>query len=302
MELGVSLERALEIATQLTMETASEVVSLGDASNRILFSNLPSKVDDPRFDNSAMDGWAVRKADCQEAGVKLRIVGTSQAGTEEVPIVDEGEACSIMTGAPLPMGADAIVMLEDSTTQDGIVTINGPARPGYIRRRGENLLEGTVALNSGTLLTPAAISLTATMGYGDVSVVRKPRIAVIGVGDELTPPGEPLSESSIYESNTFGISSLVEKMGGISQRFDLIRDSIDNLRDALDNAAESCDAIITSGGVSMGKWDIVRRIMEEEGDVRFWRIKMRPGGPPLFGSWNGKPIFGLPGNPVSSHV
>jgi molybdopterin molybdotransferase len=302
MEMGVSLNRALEIATQLTIETTSEVVPLGSAAGRILFNDLASKVDDPRFDNSAMDGWAVREADCQETGTILRIVGTSQAGSEEVPTVGEGEACSIMTGAPLPEGSDAIVMVEDSTTQNGSVAINGPARPGYIRRKGENLLEGNVVLNSGKLLTPAAISLTATMGHGDVSVVRKPRIAVIGVGDELTPPGEPLPEGAIYESNTFGISSLVEKMGGIPQRFDLIRDSIDNLRDALDEAAESCDAIITSGGVSMGKWDIVRRIMEEEGDVRFWRIMMRPGGPPLFGSWNGKPIFGLPGNPVSSHI
>lgn len=302
MEMGVSLERALEIATQFTIETTSEVVPLGGATGRILFNDLASKVDDPRFDNSAMDGWAVREADCQETGTILRIVGTSQAGSEEIPTVGVGEACSIMTGAPLPEGSDAIVMVEDSTTQNSSVTINGPARPGYIRRRGENILEGNVALNSGNLLTPAAISLAATMGHGDVSVVRKPRIAVIGVGDELTPPGEPLPEGAIYESNTFGISSLVEKMGGIPQRFDLIRDSIDNLRDALDEAAESCDAIITSGGVSMGKWDIVRRIMEEEGDVRFWRIMMRPGGPPLFGSWNGKPIFGLPGNPVSSHV
>ena len=302
METGVSLERALEIAAQLTMETTPETVPLGDAAGRILFKDLASKVDDPRFDNSAMDGWAVREVDCQETGITLRIVGTSQAGSERAPIVAEGEACSIMTGAPLPEGADAIVMIEDSTTQDGSVTINGPARPGYIRRRGENLLAGTVALNAGSLLTPAAISLTATMGHGDVSVVRKPRIAVIGVGDELVPPGGTLPEGAIYESNTFGISSLIEKIGGIPQRFNLIRDSIDDLRAALNEAAKSCDVIITSGGVSMGKWDIVRRIMEEEGDIRFWRIMMRPGGPPLFGSWNGKPIFGLPGNPVSSHV
>jgi len=302
MEIGVSLERALEITTQLMIEVASEVVLLGNAAGRVLYSDIASKVDDPRFDNSAMDGWAVREADCQVTGAVLRIVGTSQAGAGDVPTVGEGEACSIMTGAPLPEGADAIVMVEDSTVQDGSVTINGPARPGYIRRRGENLLEGTVALNSGTLLTPAAISLAATMGHGDVCVVRKPRIAVIGVGDELTPPGKPLSEGAIYESNTFGISSLVEKMGGIPQRFDLIRDSIDNLRDVLDEAAKSCDAIITTGGVSMGKWDLVRRIMEEEGNVLFWRIMMRPGGPPIFGSWKEKPIFGLPGNPVSSHV
>jgi molybdopterin molybdotransferase len=302
MEKGVSLERALEIATQLSMQRNPEELPLDQASGRILFDDLSSHVDDPRFDNSAMDGWAVREADCKESGTVLRVVGTSQAGSAEVPPVGKGEACSIMTGAPIPEGADAIVMVEESTAHGDSVTINGPARPGFIRRRGENLTKGERPLKSGNLLTPSAISLAATMGHDMVSVVRQPSIAVIGVGDELTPPGEPLSENSIYESNTFGISSLVNKMGGIPRRFALIRDSIDDLREALDGAAESCDAIITSGGVSMGKWDIVRQIMEEEGDVKFWRIMMRPGGPPLFGSWKGKPIFGLPGNPVSSHV
>ena len=302
MEKGVSLERALEIATQLSMQRTPEVLPLDQASGRILFDDLSSHVDDPRFDNSAMDGWAVREADCKESETVLRIVGTSQAGSAEVPPVGKGEACSIMTGAPIPEGADAIVMVEESTAHGGSVMINGPARPGFIRRRGENLTKGERPLKSGNLLTPSAISLAATMGHDMVSVVRQPSIAVIGVGDELTPPGEPLSENSIYESNTFGISSLVKKMGGIPRRHALIRDSIDDLRKALDGAAESCDAIITSGGVSMGKWDIVRQIMEEEGDIKFWRIMMRPGGPPLFGSWKGKPIFGLPGNPVSSHV
>ena len=302
MEKGVSLERALEIAGGLSMERNSEHLPLDMATGRILFEDIISLVDDPRFDNSAMDGWAVREADCKEPGAVLRVVGTSQAGSTDVPHVREGEACSIMTGAPVPEGADAIVMVEDSTTEGNTVTINGPARPGYIRRRGENLTEGESPLKSGSLLTPSAISLCATMGHDSLPVVRKPSIAVIGVGDELTPPGEPLSKNSIYESNTFGISSLVKKMGCIPLRSDLIRDNIDDLREALDEAAETCDAIITSGGVSMGKWDLVRQIMEEEGQISFWRIMMRPGGPPLFGSWKGTPIFGLPGNPVSSHV
>ncbi len=284
------------------MKTTSETTSLQEAAGRILSDDIASKVDDPRFDNSAMDGWAVRKDDCPETSTKLRIVGTSQAGSDVTPIVGTGEACSIMTGAPIPEGADSIVMIEDSSYQDDFVIINGPARPGFIRRKGENLREGVVGLRSGTLLTPAGISLAATMGHGQLSVKIRPKIAIIGVGDELTSPGKPLAEGSIYESNTFGLSSLVEKMGATPKRFDLIRDSIDSLRNALDEASESCDAIITSGGVSMGKWDFVRRIMEEEGVIEFWKILIRPGGPPLFGSWRGKPIFGLPGNPVSSHI
>lgn len=302
MEVGVSLQRAIELTSRLTLVREDETIPLITASGRTLFEDLRSMVDDPRFDNSAMDGWAVREADCKEEGAILRIVGTSQAGSEEIPKVDAGEACRIMTGAPLPQGADAIVMVEDSTVVGDKVTIDGPARPGFIRWKGENLTHDTVALRAGTVLTPASVSLAATMGHANIRVVRKPNIAVIGVGDELTPPGEHLSESSIYESNTFGLSSLVEKMGGTPMRFDLIKDSMDLLRETLDEAAASCDAILTSGGVSMGEWDMVRRIMEEEGDIRFWKVMIRPGGPPLFGSWRGKPIFGLPGNPVSSHI
>ena len=302
MEVGVSLQRAIELTSQLTLIREDETIPLITASGRTLFEDLRSTVDDPRFDNSAMDGWAVRKADCKEVGAILRIVGTSQAGSEEIPTIDAGEACRIMTGAPVPQGADAIVMVEDSSVTGDTVTIDGPARSGFIRWKGENLTHDTVALRAGTVLNPASVSLAATMGHANIRVVRKPNIAVIGVGDELTPPGEPLSESSIYESNTFGLSSLVQKMGGIPRRFDLINDSMDRLRETLDEAAATCDAILTSGGVSMGEWDLVRRIMEEEGDIRFWKIMIRPGGPPLFGSWRGKPIFGLPGNPVSSHI
>tara|TARA_B100002019_G_scaffold112319_1_gene96717 strand:- start:741 stop:1955 length:1215 start_codon:yes stop_codon:yes gene_type:complete len=302
MEVSVSLQRAIELSAQLPLVREEETIPLIKASGRTLFEDLRSMVDDPRFDNSSMDGWAVREADCKEQGAILRIVGTSQAGSEEIPTVNAGEACRIMTGAPVPPGSDAIVMVEDSSVSGDRVTVNGLARPNFIRRKGENLTQGTVALRSGTVLTPASVSLAATMGHAKVGVVRKPNIAVIGVGDELTPPGEPLSENSIYESNTFGISSLVEKMGGKSVRLGLIGDSMDRLRETLDEAAASCDAIITSGGVSMGEWDMVRKVMEEEGDIRFWKVMIRPGGPPLFGSWRGKPIFGLPGNPVSSHI
>ena len=302
METSVTLERAIELACRAPFTRYTEWVSLAEAADRVLATDLASKVDDPRFDNSAMDGWAVRADDCASLGTSLRIVGTSQAGTNQSLRVGEGEACRIMTGAPVPEGADAIVMIEDSTTDDGNTIVNGPARPGYIRRRGENLREGDTALLSGTQLTPAALSLAATMGYGEVEVIAKPNISVISVGDELVSPGNPLIEGAIYESNTFGIASLVERMGGRAQRFESIQDSMDDLRAALDEAAATCDAILTSGGVSMGQWDFVRRIMEEEGEALFWRVRMRPGGPPLFGLWKGTPLFALPGNPVSSHV
>ena len=302
MEKGVTLERALEIALASPFPRRTETVLLEHSAGRLLARDMASKVDDPRFDNSAMDGWAVRKSDCKDTGTVLKIVGTSQAGSSTIPSVGKGEACSIMTGAPIPPGADAIVIIEDSSTEGERVTINGPARTNYIRNKGENLESGAIALFAGSLLTPAAVSLAATMGHSEVEVVSKPKIAVIGVGDELTPPGETLADGEIFESNTYGIAALIRKMGGSPERFEVIQDTIELLRETLDEAAESCDAIITSGGVSMGKWDIVRALMEDEGDIGFWRVMMRPGGPPLFGSWKGTPIFGLPGNPVSSHV
>ena len=278
------------------------MVPLDDAAGRVLATNLASKVDDPRFDNSAMDGWAVRAADCEAEGTTLSIVGTSKAGGEAPPEVSSGEACRIMTGAPVPEGADAIVMVEDSKEVGNIVRILGPARPGYIRKRAENLRVGQEALEKGTHLGPAEISLAATMGHGEIEVVVRPKVAIISTGDELVPPGAELSDGQIHESNSFGVAVLIERMGGQAVRYDVVHDTIDGLRTTLDSAASECDAILTSGGVSMGDWDLVRRLMEEDGEIAFWRVMIRPGGPPLFGTWKGTPLFGLPGNPVSSHV
>ncbi len=302
METSVTLQRAIELACLKTIGRKTETVQLDDAAGRVLATNLASKVDDPRFDNSAMDGWAVRAADCKAEGTTLSIIGTSKAGGEAPPEVSTGGACRIMTGAPVPEGADAIVMVEDSEEVGNIVRILGPARPGYIRKRAENLQVGQEALEKGIHLGPAEISLAATMGHGEIEVVVRPKLAIISTGDELIPPGDELAAGQIHESNSYGIAVLIERMGGQAVRYDVVHDTIDGLRATLNNAARECDAILTSGGVSMGKWDLVRRLMEEEGNLSFWRIKIRPGGPPLFGTWNGTPLFGLPGNPVSSHV
>jgi len=302
METSVTLQRAIDLACLSPIERRTERVSLSDAAGRVLAKTLASKVDDPRFDNSAMDGWAVRAVDCDIQKPTLSITGTSKAGGETPPVVAQGEACRIMTGAPVPEGADAIVMVEDSEEFDNTVRILGPARPGYIRKTAENLRVGQEALQKGTHLGPAEISLAATMGHGEVEVVVRPKVAVISTGDELVPPGVELTAGQIYESNSYGIAVLIERMGGQAVRYDVVHDTIDRLRATLDSAARECDAILTSGGVSMGKWDLVRRLMEEEGNLSFWRVKIRPGGPPLFGTWKGTPLFGLPGNPVSSHV
>ena len=302
METSISLERALALAGSLNIPRHTETIPLSELSGRILASPLSSKVDDPAFDNSAMDGWAVRAADCTKEETTLQIVGTSRAGNDQLPEVSTGHASRIMTGAPVPPGADAIVMVEDSAEEGEIVRILGPARPGYIRKQGENLRQGQQILPTGTLIGPAEASLIATMGHHEAETISKPTIAVISTGDELIQPGTELSPGQIYESNSYGIALLVEKMGATAKRYGVVHDNTEGLRTTLNEAAESCDAILTSGGVSMGEWDLVRRLMEDEGEALFWKVLIRPGGPPLCGSWKGTPLFGLPGNPVSSHV
>lgn len=300
METSVTLQRAIELACLETIGRRTEKVQLDDAAGRVLAANLASKVDDPRFDNSAMDGWAVRAADCEAEGTTLSIVGTSKAGGEAPPEVSPGEVCRIMTGAPVPEGADAIVMVEDSKEVANTVRILGPARPGYIRKRAENLRVGQEALEKGTHLGPAEISLAATMGHGEIEVVVRPKVAIISTGDELIPPGAELSDGQIHESNSFGVAVLIERMGGQAVRYDVVHDTIDGLRTTLDSAASECDAILTSGGVSMGDWDLVRRLMEEDGEIAFWRVMIRPGGPPPLRDLEGNAPLRPPKDPNQS--
>ena len=176
------------------------------------------------------------------------------------------------------------------------------SKPHYVRNKGENFQSGQIILSKGDYLGPEQMSLCAASGNFELSVVKKLRFAVISTGDELKSKGEKLDYGEIYESNSYGICGLIESYGHHAVKYDSVIDDIDSLRKTLNDAAENCDVIITSGGVSMGDRDFVRKIMEEEGDIKFWRVKMRPGSPPIFGHWSGTPIFGLPGNPVSSHV
>ena len=299
---GVTIEDAISISCETPLIRKSEIVSLDDAIDRILAIDIYSKVNDPRFDNSSMDGWAVKSEDCQNLGNKLIIIGTNQTGNYKSNSVKSGEACRIMTGAPMPEGADAIVIIEDTVIDGNLVTINGPARREYVRKCGENISKGQKTLLAGTLLSSSRISLSATIGYNKLEVICKPKIAIISNGDELIEPGQKLLDGQIYESNSFGLAALVKKIGCEPVRLGIVHDTMEGLRNSLNFASKNCDAILTSGGVSMGEWDLVRKIMQEEGDIKFWKIKMRPGGPPLFGNWRNIPLFGLPGNPVSSHV
>ena len=299
----VELDRALEICKKTTIQTITERVSIDDSQQRVLAVDLPSKVDDPPFDNSAMDGFAMRYEDTLEPPSTLQIIGTIQAsGQEDNIVLEKGQAVRIMTGAPIPEGADSILQVELTSVAGDNVTLSQPSMKHFIRKKGENLSEGEIALSAGTYLTPSRVGLCATMGYSSVPVIKRLKVAIISTGDELKQPGEELGRGEIYESNSFGISGLVKWLGHEPVRMHSVGDTIDDLRKTLNHASINADLIITSGGVSMGDWDLVRKIMEEEGDLHFWRVKLRPGSPPLFGLWNNTPIFGLPGNPVSSHV
>ena len=202
----------------------------------------------------------------------------------------------------MPPGTDAILPIERCVIEGEQVVFTEAPKPHFVRRKGENLEKGAVALAKGMQLTPSRVGLCATMGYATVPVYRRLRIGIVSTGDELKPPGEPLNHGEIYESNSFGLAGLVEWAGHEPVRYAAVADSMEALRTTLNDAGAACDLILTSGGVSMGEFDYVRRIMEEEGDIHFWRMKIRPGSPPLFGLWGSTPLFGLPGNPVSSHV
>jgi molybdopterin molybdotransferase len=291
MEERVTIERALKILNSHPILSHIETIPIQEAHNRILAENIYSKIDNPPFDNSSIDGWAVLSSD----DPKLRKETSLVIAGDKIPQpIKPGQAIRIMTGAPIPPNADALVMVEDG--------INGIARKNFIRRKGENIEKGSLALSNYSLLTPACLALLTSIGHSTVSVYSKPKISIIPTGDELVSPGEKLDSGQIYESNSISLSALVSRGGGQPIIHNSIEDDIDSLRKTLDDCASSSDLILTSGGVSMGDRDFVRKLLIEEGEPIFWKVGIKPGGPPIFGLWQGTPILGLPGNPVSSHV
>tara|TARA_B100001123_G_C15244183_1_gene1000251 strand:- start:69 stop:1295 length:1227 start_codon:yes stop_codon:yes gene_type:complete len=305
----VSVEQALNIANKYKLSPKSETVSIDQSHNRLLANEIISPINDPPFDNSAMDGWAVRFQDTigasKEQPITLKILPTIQAGeNNNLSAVNPGSAAKIMTGAPIPPGADSIIQVEqtETDTQSTKVSLFSESKQNFIRLKGENISKGQMIFPAGTLLTPERIGLCATMGLSELEVQTKLKIAIISTGDEIVPVGQPLQPGQIYESNSHGLAALIQWLGHTPILYPNIADNITEVREALNTASSEADIILTSGGVSMGDFDLIRKIMEEEGKIHFWRAKLRPGSPPLFGEWNKTPIWGLPGNPVSSHV
>ncbi|SVD79312.1 uncharacterized protein METZ01_LOCUS432166, partial [marine metagenome] len=247
-EYFVSVDRAVEISSSVKLDMKTETVSLDEAEHRILSEDISSLIDDPPFDNSSMDGYAVIQSDTTTATemkpVVLKVRGEVKAAKTNQQIkVEPGTAIRIMTGAPMPPGADAIIMIEKTSTNDEITEVRlfEPAKSNWVRKRGENIKQGQVALPKGTFLTAAEIGLAATMGHPTLPVIQRLKVMIISTGDELISTGEPLEQGQIYESNSYSIASLVSELGHTPIRVPAVSDSIEQLRTNLDLAASVAD-------------------------------------------------------------
>lgn len=304
LELESALERILAIVPPPT----SESVKLTAASGRVLTENIASPLDLPPFDNSAMDGYAVRAHDVAGATaanpVRLRLHGRLAAGENSPNSIQSGECARIFTGAPIPGGADTVVMQEDTRVEGDEVLILDAVRSGEnVRWHGEDVRKGSLLASAGTEISVGLLGLLAATGLETVSVACRPKVSVLATGTELRSAGEPLASGQIYECNRAMLAALIERAGGIPQVQPLVRDSLAETRAALESAFASSDIVVTSGGVSVGEMDFVKAAFEAlGGHMEFWKVAIRPGKPFVFGRLNTKFLFGLPGNPVSAFV
>lgn len=295
----------------------AEKIPLIEAFGRVLAEDVISPVSLPPFANSSMDGYAVRAEDVttatQNTPVQLRVTMDIPAGTAPTQALQPGEAARIMTGAPMPDGADAVVPVEqtDQNWRSGAdealseqVAIFSPVRAGdYVRPVGEDVKAGQTVLHAGTLLRAPEIGALAGIGIGQVPVVRKPRVAIVSTGDELVGVDEPLTPGKIRDSNSYTLYGLVLQYDGFPIRIPTARDTLEDVRRRFQEALDQQpDLIISSAGVSVGAFDVVRTVLDELGKVDFWRVNLRPGKPLAYGHLRGVPFFGLPGNPVSAMV
>lgn len=306
---SLAVERARQLILSLVAPAVGcERVFVRQALDRVLASDIIAPLDVPAHDNSAMDGYAVRHADLAETGEsRLKLVGSAFAGHPYAGTLGKGETVRIMTGAVVPDGADAIVIQEVVCIEaDQIVIPPGQKKGQNLRRAGEDLRAGEVALKAGKLLRPAEIGLLASLGQAEVSVHRRLRVAMFSTGDELVSVGNPLAEGEIYDSNRYSMWGMLTRLGCEVVDMGVIRDDPAALEAALLEAAGHADAILSSGGVSVGDADFIRELMRKLGEVAFWKIAMKPGRPMAFGrigtSRDGAWLFGLPGNPVATMV
>ena len=279
-------------------------VPLLEASGLVLAEEVVASHDVPPFANSAMDGYAVRADDVREAPVLLEVLEDLPAGYVAASTVKEGTAVKIMTGAPIPSGADAVVKVEDTEVRDGKVWIGTSVVAGTnVRAAGGDVAAGTRVFDAGVRLGPAHLGVLASLGIGRPLVRRRPRVAILSTGDEImSPEVADLPPGQIRDSNRMVLNSLLLELGAEVLDLGIVPDDAEFLRATLDRGAGEADAIITSGGVSMGEYDLVKTVLQDLGQINFWQVAMQPGKPFAFGLLASTPFFGLPGNPVSVMV
>lgn len=291
----------MQAAVSAVAETlATESLPLQELLDHILAEPVKASFNVPGHDNSAMDGYALR---AEEANQPLTLIGQSLAGHAFEGELQTGQCARITTGATIPKGADAVVMQENTRLESNQLHVTqAPRRGENIRRAGEDIATGSEVLPAGRRLGPVDIALLASMGLASASVKRRLKVAVLSTGDELTPPGEALGEGNIYDSNRYGMIAMLQRLNVEVLDFGLIADQPEEIRLAFESAGEQADAIISSGGVSVGDADYVKDILGELGEIGFWKVAIKPGKPFAFGNIRSAFFFGLPGNPVSSMV
>ncbi|SMF69909.1 molybdopterin molybdochelatase [Tistlia consotensis] len=299
----ISVEEALQRILAGFQPLPAEVLPIGEAFGRVLAEPLVARATQPPAAVSAMDGYAVRAADVAAVPCELEVVGHVPAGSSHDGRLQPGQAVRIFTGAPLPEGADSIVIQEDTEALDGRVRVLESVRQGnYVRPAGLDFRAGEVGLEAGRRLTARDVGLAAAMDRPWLSVRRRPRVAILATGDEVVMPGEPRGPNQIVSSNGLSLSAAVRACGGEPLLLAIARDDAASLQ-ALAGEARGADLLVTTGGASVGEHDLVRQALGERGlELDFWQIAMRPGKPLMFGRIQGTPLLGLPGNPVSTVV
>lgn len=310
--MGFDPSESYEVRSRIVVESAklvpSESVPLREANGRVLATPLVARIDSPRFDNSAVDGYAISEADRmrldQGAELDLRWVGISRAGAPHGGVVTPGTTVQTLTGAVLAPGTAGIVMQEDTDRTGDYVTVRPGTRSGHVRRMGEDFRAGDTILPGGTWMTPPAVGIAASAGFAELEVRTRPRIAILTTGDELRTPGEPLTDGDIYESNSFTLRAVFEAFPVEIVAMARASDEDGALASIADRLLHSADIVVTTGGVSVGEFDRVREVFRGLGvEEVFWRSAIKPGKPIWFGQHpSGVAVFGLPGNPMSAVV
>ena len=304
----LSVEEALARFLEYFHPFESEHAPILDALDRVLAENIVAAYDIPPHANSAMDGYAVRVEDTAgartDAPRRLRVAGELAAGyTRDAPLEPE-TAIRIMTGAPIPPGADAVIPFEECQRMrdgDAILVTRRYPHHANVRAAGEDVRAGETVLAKGAVLRPQEIGMLAAMGQTEVTVIRRPRVAILSTGDEVVDASEPLAPGKIRDANGYSVAAAVVKYGGVPIRLGIARDRVEELTAKIrEGLAQRADLFVTSGGVSVGDFDVVKQVLAAEGEIAFWRVRMKPGKPLAFGTIQGVPLLGLPGNPVSA--